>query len=59
MNYCRPTLEICHCTSEARLRCCEISLAELVIELSGTESEIIHEALPEDDPRRRCPEIRR
>jgi nucleoside-diphosphate-sugar epimerase len=35
-------------------------IAELVIELSGTKkSEIIHEALPEDDPRRRCPEIRR
>ena len=35
-------------------------IAELVIELTGTKkSEIIHEALPEDDPRRRCPEIRR
>jgi dTDP-glucose 4,6-dehydratase len=35
-------------------------IAELVIELSGTKkSEIVHEALPEDDPRRRCPEIRR
>jgi dTDP-glucose 4,6-dehydratase len=37
-----------------------VEIAELVIELSGTKkSEIVHEALPEDDPRRRCPEIRR
>jgi dTDP-glucose 4,6-dehydratase len=37
-----------------------LEIAELVIELSGTtKSEIVHEALPEDDPRRRCPEIRR
>jgi dTDP-glucose 4,6-dehydratase len=34
-------------------------IAELVIELCGTESEIVHEPLPEDDPRRRCPEITR
>jgi dTDP-glucose 4,6-dehydratase len=34
-------------------------IAELVIDLSGTKSEIVHEALPEDDPKRRCPEIRR
>ena len=32
-------------------------VAELVGELSGSESEIIHEPLPEDDPRRRCPDI--
>ena len=37
-----------------------LEIAELVIELSGTrESEIVHEALPEDDPRRRCPDITR
>ena len=37
-----------------------LEIAELVIELSGTrESEIAHEALPEDDPRRRCPDITR
>jgi dTDP-glucose 4,6-dehydratase len=37
-----------------------LEIAELVIELSGTKkSEIVHEALAEDDPRRRCPEIRR
>jgi dTDP-glucose 4,6-dehydratase len=34
-------------------------IAELVIELSGGEGGIVYEALPEDDPRRRCPEIRR
>jgi dTDP-glucose 4,6-dehydratase len=34
-------------------------IAELVIELSGSESEIVHEPLPEDDPKRRCPDITR
>jgi dTDP-glucose 4,6-dehydratase len=34
-------------------------IAQMVIELSGTESELVHEPLPEDDPKRRCPEIRR
>jgi dTDP-glucose 4,6-dehydratase len=34
-------------------------IAELVIELSGGEGGIIHEPLPEDDPRRRCPDITR
>jgi len=32
-------------------------LAELVIELTGSQSQIIHEALPSDDPGRRCPDI--
>ena len=32
-------------------------LAELVLELSGSDSAIVHEALPEDDPTRRCPDI--
>jgi dTDP-glucose 4,6-dehydratase len=34
-------------------------IAELVIELSGGESELVHEPLPEDDPKRRCPDITR
>jgi dTDP-glucose 4,6-dehydratase len=34
-------------------------VAEMVIELSGSGSEIVHEPLPEDDPRRRCPDISR
>ena len=36
-----------------------LEIAELVIELTGGEGSIVHEALPEDDPKRRCPEIRR
>jgi dTDP-glucose 4,6-dehydratase len=36
-----------------------VEIAELIIELSGGEGGIIYEPLPEDDPRRRCPEIRR
>jgi nucleoside-diphosphate-sugar epimerase len=31
----------------------------MVIELSGSKSEIVHEPLPEDDPKRRCPNITR
>lgn len=34
-------------------------IAELVIELSGGESGIVYEPLPEDDPKRRCPDITR
>jgi dTDP-glucose 4,6-dehydratase len=34
-------------------------VAEMVIELSGSKSEIVHEPLPEDDPKRRCPNITR
>jgi nucleoside-diphosphate-sugar epimerase len=34
-------------------------IAEMVIELSGSGGEIIHEPLPEEDPRRRCPDITR
>jgi dTDP-glucose 4,6-dehydratase len=34
-------------------------IAELVIELSGGKGEILHEPLPEDDPKRRCPDITR
>jgi dTDP-glucose 4,6-dehydratase len=36
-----------------------LQLAELVIRLSGSESKIISESLPEDDPKRRCPDISR
>jgi nucleoside-diphosphate-sugar epimerase len=31
----------------------------MIIELSGSDSEIVHRPLPEDDPRRRCPDISR
>ena len=34
-------------------------IAELVIELSGSENSIVYEPLPEDDPKRRCPDIGR
>ena len=34
-------------------------IAELVIELSGSESSIVYEPLPADDPKRRRPDIRR
>jgi dTDP-glucose 4,6-dehydratase len=34
-------------------------IAELVIELTGAEGGIVHKALPENDPKRRCPEITR
>jgi len=34
-------------------------IAEMVIELSGSQSEISHQPLPEDDPRQRRPDITR
>jgi dTDP-glucose 4,6-dehydratase len=34
-------------------------IARMMIELSGSESDLVHEALPEDDPKRRCPDITR
>ncbi|MDP8949324.1 MAG: GDP-mannose 4,6-dehydratase [Actinomycetota bacterium] len=35
-------------------------IAEMIVEISGyEESELVHEPLPEDDPKRRCPDIRR
>ena len=34
-------------------------IARMVVELSGSESKLIYEALPEDDPKRRCPDIAR
>src|SRR5215218_733609 len=36
-----------------------LELAELVLQLSGSKSEIIFEALPEDDPQQRRPDITR
>jgi dTDP-glucose 4,6-dehydratase len=36
-----------------------IELAELVLELTGSPSEIVFEALPEDDPQQRQPDITR
>jgi dTDP-glucose 4,6-dehydratase len=36
-----------------------LELAELVLRLSGSESEIVYEALPEDDPQQRRPDITR
>jgi dTDP-glucose 4,6-dehydratase len=34
-------------------------IAEMVMEISGSESDLVHEPLPEDDPKRRCPDITR
>jgi UDP-glucuronate decarboxylase len=34
-----------------------LSLAEKIIRLAGTPTRIVFEKLPEDDPRRRCPDI--
>ena len=36
-----------------------LEIARMVIEISASESELIYEGLPEDDPKRRCPQIRR
>lgn len=33
------------------------ALAEKIIEISGSRSQLVFEPLPEDDPRRRCPDI--
>jgi UDP-glucuronate decarboxylase len=35
------------------------ALAELILELTGSKSEIVHAELPADDPVRRCPDISR
>jgi UDP-glucuronate decarboxylase len=32
-------------------------LAQLVVELTGSKSKLVHQPLPADDPTRRCPEI--
>ena len=34
-------------------------IAEMIVEISGSEGELVFEPLPEDDPRRRCPDISR
>jgi dTDP-glucose 4,6-dehydratase len=34
-------------------------IAEIIIELCGSGSKLVHKALPEDDPKRRCPDITR
>jgi dTDP-glucose 4,6-dehydratase len=34
-----------------------LELAEIVLELTGSSSEIVYEALPEDDPKQRRPDI--
>src|SRR5215204_4275205 len=34
-------------------------VAEMIIELSNSRSEICHQPLPEDDPKQRCPDITR
>ena len=34
-----------------------LELAKVIMEITGTESQIIYEPLPEDDPVRRCPDI--
>jgi nucleoside-diphosphate-sugar epimerase len=34
-----------------------LELAQLVLEVSGSRSDIVYEALPTDDPTRRCPDI--
>ena len=36
-----------------------LEIARMVIEISGSRSELVYEELPEDDPKRRCPEIMR
>jgi dTDP-glucose 4,6-dehydratase len=34
-------------------------IAEMIIDISGGGSELVFEPLPEDDPKRRCPDISR
>jgi nucleoside-diphosphate-sugar epimerase len=34
-----------------------LELAKIVLELTGSTSEIVFEPLPADDPTRRCPDI--
>jgi nucleoside-diphosphate-sugar epimerase len=34
-----------------------LGLAELVLEVTGSSSELTFEPLPRDDPRQRCPDI--
>jgi len=41
------------------VECTVREVAEMILELSGSRSEISHQPLPEDDPRQRCPDITR
>ncbi|HPP06656.1 MAG TPA: hypothetical protein PLW88_04745 [Syntrophorhabdaceae bacterium] len=34
-----------------------LEIAKKILELTGSKSELIFEKLPEDDPKRRCPDI--
>lgn len=34
-------------------------IAEMILEIAGSRSGIVHEPLPEDDPKQRCPDITR
>jgi nucleoside-diphosphate-sugar epimerase len=34
-------------------------VADLILELSGSASELVHKPLPKDDPKQRCPDITR
>jgi nucleoside-diphosphate-sugar epimerase len=34
-------------------------IAEMILAVSGSRSGIVHESLPQDDPKRRCPDISR
>jgi dTDP-glucose 4,6-dehydratase len=34
-------------------------IAQMIVEISGHEGEVVYEPLPEDDPKRRCPDISR
>jgi nucleoside-diphosphate-sugar epimerase len=34
-----------------------LELAELVLELTGSQSQLVYESLPADDPSQRCPDI--
>jgi dTDP-glucose 4,6-dehydratase len=36
-----------------------LEIAGMIIELSGSGSDLVYEPLPEDDPKRRCPDITR
>jgi len=39
------------------VECTILQLAQQIIELSGSRSQVIFQSLPQDDPRQRCPEI--
>jgi dTDP-glucose 4,6-dehydratase len=36
-----------------------LEIAQMIIDISGSQSEMVFEPLPEDDPKRRCPQITR